>query len=229
MKPALSFALPGYWLAALLAGCAILLAPTSTPAAPAVVGLWRFNEGSGTNAYDSSGLGNNGVLAGENGNVPVYVAGQPGFGSALLFTNDGTDHAYVSIPGASSLMIGQTATNTWTITAWAYEDSNGTGILWPLMAGSWSWTTGTRFNWNPEPPAMCELYTWARANAAWQIAWGHRHRRWRHCWTSGCTGPWFMTAPTSPSIATRIRAPTEVSLPCRWSRRWASRATRARF
>ena len=58
-------------------------------AAPSVVGLWRFNEGSGTNAFDSSGLGNNGTLTGENGNVPAWVAGQSGFGSALRFTNNG--------------------------------------------------------------------------------------------------------------------------------------------
>jgi hypothetical protein len=51
----------------------------------------------------------------------------PGFGSALSFTNDGFDYAYVSIPSSGSLLIGQTATNPWTITAWAYESSDGTG------------------------------------------------------------------------------------------------------
>ena len=79
----------------IFAACATL-PPAS--AAPSVVGLWRFNEGSGTNVTDSSGLGNNGMLAGENGNVPAWVTGQAGFGSALRFTNDGSDHAYVSIP-----------------------------------------------------------------------------------------------------------------------------------
>ena len=93
----------------------------------ALVGLWRFNQGSGTNAPDSSGLGNNGTLEGENGNVPSWANGQPGFGGALRFTNNGTDHAYVSIPSSGTLLIGQTATNPWTITAWAYEDSDGTG------------------------------------------------------------------------------------------------------
>ena len=68
-----------------------------------------------------------GFLAGENGNVPAWVTGQAGFGGALRFTNDASDHAYVNIPAANSLMIGQTATNAWTITCWAYEDSNGTG------------------------------------------------------------------------------------------------------
>jgi len=95
-------------------------------AAVPVVGLWRFNEGTGTNISDSSGFNNNGTLAGENGNVPAWVASQSGFGGALRFTNNGLDHAYVNIPGSSSLQIGQTALKTWTITAWAYEDSGGT-------------------------------------------------------------------------------------------------------
>src|SRR5580692_12816742 len=114
-------------LALIVACCAALLSEYAASATPALVGLWRFDEGSGTNAQDSSGLGNNGVLSGENGNVPAWVAGQSGFGDALMFTNDGVNHSYVSIPGAASLMIGQTATNTWSITAWAYESSDGTG------------------------------------------------------------------------------------------------------
>ena len=43
-----------------------------------LVALWRFNEGSGTTAFDSSGFGNNGTLVGENGNVPAWVSGKPG-------------------------------------------------------------------------------------------------------------------------------------------------------
>ena len=54
-------------------------------AAPAVVGLWRFNEGSGTNVIDSSGLGNSGFLAGENGNVPAWVTGQQDWRSLALY------------------------------------------------------------------------------------------------------------------------------------------------
>ena len=91
------------------------------------MGLWRFDEGSGTNVSDSSGLGNNGTLQGDNGNLPTWTAGQTGFGNALLFTNDGANHTYVSIPASPSLMIGQTATNPWTVTAWAYEISDGAG------------------------------------------------------------------------------------------------------
>ena len=43
-----------------------------------LVGLWRFDEGAGTTAADSSGLGNNGTLQGN----PQWVAGR--FSNALI-------------------------------------------------------------------------------------------------------------------------------------------------
>jgi len=64
-------------------------------------GYWKFNEGSGNIAHDSSGNGINGII---NGN-PIWVDGN--FGKALNF--DGND--YVSIP---SIKI----TNAITICAW---------------------------------------------------------------------------------------------------------------
>src|SRR5579864_5947777 len=118
MKPSITLRhfMAGMWY--LWAGsCAVVICQDSAQAAAPVVGLWRFNEGSGTNVTDSSGFGNNGTFGGENGNVPAWVAGQTGFGGALRFTNNGFDHAYVTIPGRASLQVGQTATNPWTMTA----------------------------------------------------------------------------------------------------------------
>jgi|ERR1039458_6709189 hypothetical protein len=106
-----SFPIPDPAAIALLALCFALPQIQTSSAAPSVVGLWRFDDGSGSTAADSSGLGNNGVLAGENGNVPAWVNGQTGFGGALWFTNNSADHAYVTVSGSASLMIGQTATN----------------------------------------------------------------------------------------------------------------------
>jgi hypothetical protein len=137
-----------------------------------LVGLWRFNEGSGINALDSSGLGNNGVLAGENGNVPAWTTGHSGFGGALYFTNNGTDHAYVAIPSNGSLAIGQTATNPWTITAWAYESSDGTGDFVANYGRTLVIDDGTAFQLESGASGDGELYTWARANGQWQIGWG---------------------------------------------------------
>src|SRR5437879_6884082 len=71
----------------------IIYERTGFASAP-VVGLWRFNEGTGTNITDSSGFNNNGTLTGENGNVPAWATGQSGFRGALRFTNDGLYHAW---------------------------------------------------------------------------------------------------------------------------------------
>ena len=61
------------------------------------VGCWKFDEGSGTTAYDSSPSGNTGTLI----NGPLWTAGK--FGNGLLF--DGVND-YVSIPDTSSLNFG---------------------------------------------------------------------------------------------------------------------------
>ena len=158
--------------ASTMAFCALLLLENPASAAPRVVGLWRFNEGSGTNVTDSSGLGNNGYVAGENGNVPGWVPGQSGFGSALSFTNDGVDHAYVSIPGAPSLMIGQTATNAWSITAWAYESSDGTGGFVANYGRIVAIDDGEAFFFDSGTNGDEEMYTWSEYSAAWQLGWG---------------------------------------------------------
>jgi hypothetical protein len=152
--------------------CGSLLQVQTSAAAPSVVGLWRFNEGSGTTATDSSGLGNNGTLTGENGAVPVWVTGQAGFGGALAFTNDGTDHVCVTVPGAASLMIGQTATNPWTITAWAYEDSNGTGDFVATYGRILTTDDGNAFQFESGASGDAQIYTWSEINVPWQIGWG---------------------------------------------------------
>ncbi len=137
-----------------------------------LVGLWRFNEGAGTNAADSSGLGNDGTLQGENGNVPEWAPAQPGFGGALRFTNDSANHAYVQIPGSSSLMIGQTATNPWTMTAWVYEDSGGTGSFLDTYGRVLVLDGGDAFQFESGAAGDEQLYTWSRQTPAWQIGWG---------------------------------------------------------
>jgi hypothetical protein len=93
-------------------------------------------------------------------------------GGALWFTNNGADHAYVTIPGASSLMIGQTATNLWTITAWAYEDSNGTSDFVASYGRIMVMDDGTAFQFESGAAGDAQMYTWSRPpNSAWEIGW----------------------------------------------------------
>jgi len=178
MKAASSTGLPTPLLIVILTCCATLLFEPAASAAPSVVGLWRFNEGSGTNVSDSSGLGNDGILEGQNGNIPAWVEGQTGFGGALMFTNNGTDFAYVNIPGSASLLIGQTATNAWTITAWAYESSDGTSNFVASYGRIVVMDDGNTFQLESGATNDSEMYTWSEAPPTtglptpWQLGWG---------------------------------------------------------
>ena len=151
---------------------ATLLQFQAVSATPTVVGLWRFNEGTGVTVSDSSGLGNNGILQGDGGNLPIWTNGQTGFGSALLFTNDTVNHTYVNVPGSGSLMIGQTSSNAWTITAWAYESSGGTGQSIASYGRIMVIDDGYAFQLESGASGDEELYTWSGNSTAWQIAWG---------------------------------------------------------
>ena len=174
MKPSkklLSLSATSFWI---LASCCLSVpGPDAAAGAIPVVGLWRFNEGSGTNVTDSSGFGNHGTLAGENGNIPAWVPGQPGFGGALQFTNDGLDHAYVTIPGSASLQVGLTATNPWTMTAWAYEMSDGADNFVANYGRILVTDDGDAFQLESGANGDDQLYTWSRKNNAWQIGWAN--------------------------------------------------------
>ncbi|MBC8472600.1 MAG: LamG domain-containing protein [Planctomycetes bacterium] len=82
-----------------------------------LVGWWRFDEGSGTTAVDSSGNGNDGTFNGD----PQWVMGY--FGGALEF--DGTDD-WLDCGSDPSLDL-----TTWTITFWlkVNENKNYNGFI----------------------------------------------------------------------------------------------------
>jgi len=89
-----------------------------------LVGYWKFDEGSGTTAYDSSGNGLDGTLNGD----PQWVEGQ--LGGALDF--DGDDS--VEIPHSPLLSI----TGEITITAWTNMRGNASGELAIVSKGGWA-------------------------------------------------------------------------------------------
>ncbi len=80
--------------------------------APSPVGLWNFEEGSGTTALDRSGNSNNGILT----NGPTYTTGKYGKGISFDGTNDG-----VSIPDNSNLSF---TNKSFTIGAWIKTSQN---------------------------------------------------------------------------------------------------------
>jgi len=92
----------------------------ASPASP--VGIWHFDEGIGSVAYDSSGTmpPNDGTLSGGK------------FGNGLLFDGSG----YVEVPDSASLEI----TGTITLEAWIFAESFGSGDAFGLqreIVGKW--------------------------------------------------------------------------------------------
>jgi hypothetical protein len=84
----------------------------ATPCSKAV-GCWKFDEGSGTTAYDSSPYGSTGTLL----NGAIYTSGKYGTGLLLDGSND-----YVSVRNDSSLNI---VGSSITISAWIKPSSIG--------------------------------------------------------------------------------------------------------
>jgi len=88
-----------------------------TPAEPnnaGLVGQWKFDEGAGTIAFDSSGLGNDGTLGGD----PQWVAGY--LDGALEFDGTGDE---VSVPYSATL----NPQDSFTVSVWANVATGGTG------------------------------------------------------------------------------------------------------
>ncbi len=89
--------------------------PTSLAQAD-LVGWWRFNEGSGDFANDSSGNGHHGTLLGN----PEWVAGPDGFGGALAFDPEKCIGVDCGVFDPTN------GTGQFTIALWAYWDGTGT-------------------------------------------------------------------------------------------------------
>ena len=88
--------------------------------------FYKFDEGNGTVAYDSSGRGNHGTIYG-----PTWTTGKAGGG--LHF--NGTDN-YVSVPVIN--------TNQISISAWFYKDTNDTSKA-DAIFGAYKWNRDVQF------------------------------------------------------------------------------------
>ena len=83
------------------------------------VGVYHFDESSGTAAADSSGLGNNATLTCNfvNCSTPTFTSGMSGLGNAVKFT--GIQDTFCRIPNSASLQ----TTGDITISAWVNPDT----------------------------------------------------------------------------------------------------------
>jgi hypothetical protein len=112
-----------------------------------LVAHWKFDEGSGTTALDSSGSGNDGVFDGN----PAWVTGQLG---AALEGNGSSD--VIRVPHSDSLDISQAVT----VALWLF---GGTPPDQPISKGEWNASYGIRLddaggrlrqiNWRGRGPA----------------------------------------------------------------------------
>ncbi|MBL7186327.1 MAG: LamG domain-containing protein [Phycisphaerae bacterium] len=105
--------------------CFALMLGMASDASAELVGYWKFDEGSGTVAADSSAHGNDGTLS---GNV-TWVDGQ--VGGALDFDGSGS---FVEIPHDSSLSI----TDEITVAAWTYMRAGASGEMAIVSKGGWA-------------------------------------------------------------------------------------------
>jgi len=103
----------------------MVLTSVAKAADPNLVGCWRFDEGAGTVAADSSGYGNDGTLNG----APEWVASR--LGGALDF--DGSAD-FVEVPHSPSLSI----TDEITIAAWTYMRASASGEMAIVSKGGWA-------------------------------------------------------------------------------------------
>lgn len=103
--------------------CFVLLISTTTwalaPDDPALVGVWLFDEGSGSTVGDSSGNGNDGTINGDF----TWDSGQ--FGTAIVSPGAGS----IEVPDSMSLA---TVTDGVTVAAWFRVDADSdTGLRKP--------------------------------------------------------------------------------------------------
>jgi hypothetical protein len=143
-----------------------------TPLTPQLVGLWLFNEGSGLIAHDTSGLGNNGTLTNLGGIPPTWVTGQP-VGTALWFTNDGTDYSWVDVLPTNSLEIGLTASDAWTIALWTKEMDDGQGNYIATYGRLFNQDDGDGLQWESGATGDDQFYVWHNTLPAWMIGLGY--------------------------------------------------------
>jgi hypothetical protein len=96
-----------------------------TSLASGLLGLWHFDEGSGTTSADSSGNGNTATLTGS----PAWTTG---YSSYALEGNGSSSYVSANI----GTWFG--SNNTLSVTAWTYVNANANGPIFGVVGGGWS-------------------------------------------------------------------------------------------
>jgi hypothetical protein len=138
-----------------LLSIALVLGLVLTSATEAdLVGWWRFEEGSGDTAADSSGNDHHGTLLG----TPEWAGGAEGSGGAVVFDPDGCVGIDCGVFDPTD------GTGQFSLALWAFWD--GTGEIQHFLTKSSGWGTSTM---------MMQVELWA-ANFSHQVErMGHQY------------------------------------------------------
>ncbi len=108
-----------------------------------LVGFWKFDDGAGGSADDSSDQNNDGTLDGTTG-LPTWTSGKAGNGGALDFEEDNSQFVTMGDPASGILDFGDT--DDFTIVGWVNRESTGCkGIVTKNSFAACSATLGTGY------------------------------------------------------------------------------------
>jgi hypothetical protein len=154
----------------------LVAAGAGKAAEPGLIGWWKFDEGSGTVARDSSGNGNDGAIKGD----PKWVAGKTGSALELDGNGDYVEVGSVGISGtAPRTVAGWAKASTTSIPAW-------TTVFGFAPAGS---TDGTYFDIEVDDTGNYVINV-----QGWQAILGPVDTQWHHFAATygGTGGSWYL-------------------------------------
>jgi len=179
----------------------VLVLSIAGNASSELVGHWRFNEGSGTTAYDSSGHGNHGTLQGD----PQWVAGWTGGALELDGDGDYVDVGSVGISGIDPRTIaGWVKASTTDIPSWTSvfgfaQNGDGDGTYFDIEVDDTGHYGIYIYGWGA---VICDVDT-----------------RWHHFAATydGSEGRWYLDGQLIDSLAGEIATVDEVRIGARLS------------
>ncbi len=174
-----------------------------------LAGYWKFDEGSGLTAADSSGNSNGGSLyAADASNYPQWISGHSGTGKALLFNASTTSSAnFNSVTVAlSSINPLANLSPVFTFSMWVRRDVINTA-MYPYLAYTDVYDIELAKDPNSSDDWWPYDYFWSESNSNWQFKIGKETAaqkttgNWYHLAIT-CDGTWLHKYVNGINVAT---------------------------
>ncbi|WCJ60857.1 hypothetical protein NXS98_06935 [Fontisphaera persica] len=154
---------PSIWRRVYVGLVLFLMGTLPSPLSAALIAYWNFDEGTGTIARDTSGVGtpHDGTLAAQGtGTLPQWIPGR--FGYALDFNRvDNGNGSRVTVPFQNDLWLN----DAFTISFWYRPGPNIGDFPGPMRIGSQSATSGSNIGWGFFRARNGNRLTFKRGNA----------------------------------------------------------------